>query len=215
MNLFLIRHGQSVHNITPVEDLTTLDTGLTEKGTKQVEALRDYYAERTITADAFYTSTLRRAKETASILAEVFGEPTEDDRLRELSTLYPDGTIVPADKMPRTWIAEWLHQTPFRPRAIQTPPIESWMQFRARLGVFVDELCEKHSEADVYVVAHGGVIGAICDNIFNIGSFRRANIHNYNSSWTHFRYRPHTKNVEPWSLEAHNRIDHLILKDML
>ncbi|MEO0599660.1 MAG: histidine phosphatase family protein [Chloroflexota bacterium] len=215
MNLFLIRHGQSVHNITPIDDLANLDTGLTELGITQVEALRDYYAERNITADAFYTSTMRRTKETANILAAVFGTPIEDDRLREICDLYPDGTVVPADAMPREWIADWVHLAPFKPRAIQTPPIESWMQFRARIGVFVDELCEKHVNEDVYVVAHGGVIAAACENILNLGPYRRTDIHSHNSAWTHFSYRPDAKNVEAWSLRGQNRVDHLVLKGLL
>ena len=75
------------------------------------------------------------------------------------------------------------------------------------------EMVIKHKGQKVCVVAHGGVISAMFDNMFNVGPYRMADVHNHNSSWSRFQCRQGFR--EKWYIRDHNRIDHLIGTDLL
>ena len=80
-HLFLIRHGQ---HIGAVQD-NIGDTELSPLGVKQAERLRDRLsATGEIRADVLVSSTFRRAKQTAEIIAPALGLPIIfDDEVQE------------------------------------------------------------------------------------------------------------------------------------
>lgn len=215
MQLIIVRHGQSLVNVDDWDKLDTMDTVLTEKGQKQAAALGDWLKEVDTGADVLYTSTMRRARETASYLEKAFGlEAIADDRLREIGNNHNNGQAVREADLPRAFATETPDKAPFIQRGLDVDNGESWMHFRIRLGQFLDEVIIKHMAETVYVVAHGGVISAMFDNIFNVGPYRRGMVDTRNTAWTHFEYRPELGR-EPWILFSHNRVDHLIGKDLL
>jgi probable phosphoglycerate mutase len=215
MQLIIVRHGESLVNVDDWDKLDTMDTVLTEKGQKQAAALRDWLKNVDTGADALYASTMRRAQETASYLEDAFGmKAIADDRLREIGNNHNNGQAVREVDLPRTFVTETPDKAPFLQRGLGVDNGESWMHFRIRLGQFIDEILAKHIGDTVYVVAHGGVISAMFDNIFNVGPYRRGMVDTINTAWTHFEYRPELGH-EPWILFSHNRIDHLIGKDLL
>lgn len=216
MHLYLIRHGQSEVNAR--EDWNTLpnlDTSLTDKGHRQAMALRDWMRDNQIKADALYCSTMRRAQETAQYVAEAVGiAPINDDRLREISAAYRTGEPVSAPDLPRSYAPIKAFDAAFRPMAADVDGGESWMQGRVRLGEFMDTMLDNHVGKTVMVVAHGGVIAALFDNLFNVGPNRLCDVHNHQTGWTLFGYRPE-KEQERWYLWSHNRVDHLAGTDLL
>jgi probable phosphoglycerate mutase len=215
MQLIIVRHGQSFVNLGKWDKLESMDTGLTDKGQQQAAALRDWLKKVNTGTDILYTSTMRRTLETAAYLEEAFGiKAIPDDRLREIGNNHNNGQAVREANLPRTFATETPDKAPFIQRGIGVDDGESWMHFRIRLGKFTDELLTKHMGETVYVVAHGGVISALFDNIFNVGPYRRGMVDTINTAWTHFEYRPELGH-EPWILFSHNRIDHLIDKGLL
>lgn len=209
MYLYLIRHGESHINVSHWDSLTTMDTELTDKGLRQAAALRDWLKHSNLEADALYASTMRRAQQTAAYIREALNvEIINDDRLREIGTSYRTGLPIEEDILPRTFVDRWANTAPFVSRSSEFEGIESWMHFRIRLAEFMDELMHRHAGKHVFVVAHGGVVSATFDNVFNVGPYRRCGMHTDNTSLTLFHYDE--KSVrEPWTLRYHNRVEHL------
>lgn len=215
MHLYVIRHGQSHVNVGNWATLESMDAGLTKKGHKQAEALRDWLKENNRNCDVLYASTMLRTQETARYVEEALGmDAIPDDRIREIGNSALDGTALPESQLPRKFNPAKPDKAPFAIRGIDVENGESWMHFRTRLGQFVDEMIEKHQGRRVYVVAHGGVVSGMLDNIYNAGPYRNARTDTYNTAWSLFEYHPGAGR-ENWMVHYHNRFDHLIGKDLL
>ena len=209
MRLYLIRHGQSFTNVANWDTLPHLDVGLTDKGQQQAASLRDWLKQSGSKADALYCSTMLRAQETARYVAEALDcAPIQDDRLREITGNYASGQPVEAENLPRKFVDRWATQVPFSPRSLDIENVESWSHLRIRVGQFVEDLLQHYKGRQVYVVAHGGVLSAFCDNFFNVPMYRRCDVHHENTGMTLFEHWSNTSR-EPWHLHFLNRIDHL------
>ena len=208
MHLYLIRHGQSHVNLEGWEHGNT-DEGLTELGLRQVEALARWLIEAVPTMDALYTSTMRRARETAEVLASAYGcAVCHDHRLREVGNNRLDHSPWPADALPREYAPYRYTEHPFAPTMVAEEGAESWMHFRTRVGAFIEESLARHPEQTIVAVCHGGVIGAAFDHIFNIGPWRRCRVWTQNTGVTHFEY-VQAPERQMWRLHCHDRVDHL------
>lgn len=208
MHLYVIRHGQSHVNLKEWDSGNT-DEGLTELGQKQAAALAKWLPKHVPHVDSIYASTMRRALETAEYLSEAYDQPLNyEDRLREIGNNRWDHTAWPNDDLPREYADYWSSERPF---STVTPYIEggeSFINFRTRVGLFIEELVELHQEQVVFAVCHGGIIEAAFDHIFNIGPWRRCEIWNHNTGITHFEYVDHPRR-ETWRLHFNNRTCHL------
>jgi probable phosphoglycerate mutase len=208
MHLYLIRHGQSYVNLKDWAS-GNLDEGLTELGHRQAAALGQWLPTLVPTLDALYASTMRRARETATYVAEAYGCPIQwDDRLREIGNNRYDHTPWPADSLPADYADYWASERPF---ATTTPMVEggeTFMHFRTRVGLFLEGLVECCRGQTIAVICHGGVIEAAFDHIFNVGPWRRCEVWNHNTGISHFEYVEHPRR-ETWRLHFHNRVEHL------
>ena len=93
--LYLIRHGESVANVTPIIGGMRGDTGLTDRGRDQARLLEKRLREEDLRADQLYSSTLPRAMETAEYVARALDLPVQpDDELHELRPGEADGLTV-------------------------------------------------------------------------------------------------------------------------
>jgi 2,3-bisphosphoglycerate-dependent phosphoglycerate mutase len=215
MELIIIRHGQSYVNLGNWDQLDTMDTALTELGQQQAAALRDWLKEQNPSADALYASTMRRTRETAQYVSEGLGlDPIFDDRIREIGNCYNDGKPVEEDALPRAYNNIRVNEAPFAPTVPDVDNAESRMHFRIRIGQFVHDIYDQHKDQTVYVVAHGGVIAALFDLVFNVGSYKQCATSTDNTGWTRFVYHPN-ESFSDWMLHDHNRVDHLIKADLL
>ena len=215
MYLYVIRHGQSHVNVGDWATLDSMDAGLTDKGHEQAKALRDWLKSENRSCDVLYASTMRRTQETASYVEEALGmSAISDDRIREIGNSALDGSALPESGLPRKFNPLKPDIAPFANRGIDIENGESWMHLRTRLGQFVDEMIVKHQGRRVYVVAHGGVISAMLDNIYNAGPYRNARTNSHNTAWSLFEYQADVGR-ENWMVHYHNRFDHLIGKDLL
>ena len=211
-----MRHGQSHVNLT---DLTAThrDEPLTDKGRAQAQHAADHVAAD-IDPTMIFASTVARAAETARLVGDSCGlEVQFDDRLREIGTAMPDGSpIAGADLLP--YVPDmWGTLRPYEP---VTPGGESWMQFRARVGSFVEFLVpakDRFGDAEVaaqlegeraLIVCHAGVIEAVFEYVFEKGPWSVVAVHTHHTGITHLQYRP-IKHMPDWWLHAHNRVTHL------
>ncbi len=208
MHLYIIRHGQSHVNLKEWDSGNT-DEGLTGLGKKQAAALARWLPSQVPQVDAIYSSTMRRALETAEPLSEAYGLALNfEDRLREIGNNRWDHTAWPNDDLPRDYAEYWSSERPF---STVTPYIEggeTFIHFRTRVGLFIEELVETHLGEVILAVCHGGIIEAAFDHIFNVGPWRRCEIWNHNTGVTHFEYVDHPRR-ETWRLHFNNSTCHL------
>ena len=211
-----MRHGQSHVNLA---DLTAThrDEPLTEKGREQAHLAAHYIAEQ-LRPTRIYSSTVARAAETAAIVGAACGiQPVPDDRLREIGTSYPDGRPVPEDELMPYVPDMWGTLRPYEP---VTDGGESWMQFRSRVGSFVEHLIparDRFGDAEVaaelederaLIVCHAGVIEAVFEYVFEKGPWSVVAVHTQHTGLSHLQYRP-LPHLPDWWLHSHNRVGHL------
>jgi broad specificity phosphatase PhoE len=85
-----VRHGENMANITGEFSHRVLDYSLNEKGVLQAQQTADYFADKHI--EEIYASPLKRAKETAGIIADRLGLPvTIMENFREINVGDLDG----------------------------------------------------------------------------------------------------------------------------
>jgi broad specificity phosphatase PhoE len=159
--LVLLRHGQTDYNVGGRMQ-GHLDSLLTETGVEQAAAVAPEIAR--LMPDRLISSDLRRAVDTADLVAAACGRPVKlDARLRETHLGEWQGRTVAEieDGWPGA-IATWRSDPGWAP-----PGGESRIEVVRRSLPVVEELDEEYSsngtETTVVLVAHGGLIaGLVC-----------------------------------------------------
>jgi alpha-ribazole phosphatase len=150
MNLLLIRHGQTNWNLEQRFQGQS-DIPLNETGRKQANALAERLAAEQF--DAVYSSDLQRATQTTKIICRSGFQP--DIRLREVN--FGDWEGLTYDeikaKHPET-LAAWENDI-FNNAPSHGETLEG---LSVRVQSMLDELCAKHRDQTVLIVAHGGVL---------------------------------------------------------
>lgn len=152
MRLFLIRHGETAWTVAKRYQGMT-DIPLNQKGLRQAKFLARVLApERPA---RIYSSTLRRSRETAQVMAAALKlRPVPDPRLNELHFGEWEGALY--RNLARTPSLEFRR---WREGKLDRPPGgESVASLMRRVGKFLKEILERHREETVAVVSHGGPI---------------------------------------------------------
>jgi broad specificity phosphatase PhoE len=108
MLVYFVRHGESASNAAPGAMALPGNQGdrLTERGFEQARAVAEHLGEAGATR--VLTSPLRRARETAEVIAERLGLPiTEVEELRELRESDGFGELSLEDQRLRRW-SVWM-----------------------------------------------------------------------------------------------------------
>jgi probable phosphoglycerate mutase len=205
--LYLIRHGESVPNVTPIIGGMKGDAGLTDRGRDQARLLEKRLHEEEVRADQLYASTLPRALETAEYVARALDLPVRtDDELQELRPGEADGLTVD----------EWRERYRPKPPAVRdaftpmAPGGESWVSFLARAGAAIAALVDRHPGETVVAVCHGGVIVASFYLAFGLGgSADRVSFAVLNTSITRWRHRRCEGGRREWTAVTLNDAGHL------
>lgn len=153
--LWLIRHGESTWNTLGLVQGHRDEAELTERGTAQAAAVAERF--RGLEVSALYASDLRRALQTAAVVAEAVGVPViKDSRLRERNLGELEGTTHASVKPSVIGFEAGLVRDPdARPAGG-----ESIRDLYRRAAAFCDDLRRRPPETpgDVVVVAHGGTL---------------------------------------------------------
>ncbi len=149
VRLTLIRHGQTDWNATGRWQ-GQADPALNEAGREQArQTARELRAQN---IDALISSDLRRARETAEIIAEELGlRVVLEPRLREVNL--GDWQGLYSDEIRARWLSEmqmWLEQ----PLAIRPPNGESIRELAERVRAAVHDIAARYPDKRVGIVAH-------------------------------------------------------------
>ena len=134
---------------------------MSTEGRRQAELLAARLAGSTFAGH--YASDLKRAFETAEVIAARTGvPPTPDQALREIFLGEWEGlrTEEIAERYPAAW-ATWVQDPDWN----VVPDGERESAFEARVARVIDDLLRRHQHRDVLVVTHGGVIQAALHRI--------------------------------------------------
>ena len=151
---YLVRHGQSEANTMRVYSRTE-DEPLTQEGKNQAALVADYFKDMKI--DALYSSTFKRAHDTARIIGEKnnLGEPQTDARIREFDTGDLAGKSY--EEVQRKY-PDQLDDGGKFPLDYSMAGGESLTTVRTRAYDFFLDAYKKHPGESVLVVLHGGVM---------------------------------------------------------
>jgi len=161
--VLLVRHGRTSWNHAARYQGHT-DVALSEIGRKQAQLLAQRLAKEEI--KAVYASDLRRALETAKILAEPHNLAVETlPGLREINFGYWEGlTFAEISEKYKDLAERWYSA----PAEVQIPGGETFFQLKERVYSTVLELVKKHNQETIVVVTHAGPIRALICALFNI-----------------------------------------------
>jgi len=167
LHLMLVRHGETDWNAQRRYQGQS-DVPLSALGRRQAELIAERLAGLKI--DAVYASDLKRALETAQVIAEKNGlEVLPEPRLRELKFGVLEGlTFDEAQVQYPQMIAAWLDDFNRPPEGAETIDL-----FTARILSLMDDLKEKHDEQVVLLVAHGGSLSEILRVILGLSREKR------------------------------------------
>lgn len=207
----LIRHGESRATVDEIVGGHEGCTGLSDRGRRQAEALRDRLAAtREVPADALLASVLPRAVETAEIIAPAFGDlpVTQDCDLCEQH---------PGDADGLTWSEYEARYRPdgwrFDPYAAEAPGSESVAEFNARVARALHQVAAEHGGRTVVVACHGGVVGASMVSFLGLpyqGSLVQMHVENTSLTEWVLDTRPEAPQHPPrWRLVRYNDFAHI------
>ena len=201
--LFLIRHGDYIDGLVDGEGALR-DLGLSPAGRVQAEQLRMRLASGgELKPAVFLASTLRRALETAEIVAPALGVTVTPDRdLEEWRS--DDGSIEP-DAFMAQWRQLKERQRPFH-RFVAG--CETGIEFSTRVHSALHRITSEHAGGSIVLMTHGGFIQVAFLFFFGYGdaAFRRAYPAAGHTSITHWRQEPGS---DRWVLESSNDRQHV------
>jgi len=155
LRLILVRHGETDWNVARRYQGQT-DTELNDVGREQARQVAARLADQAF--DAAYASDLKRAWETAQIIAEQTDVDVQSEpRLREIKFGMIEGlTWAEANEKHPEVLQHWLEDRDQPP-----PGGESASDFTARVESLIAHLVAHHDGQTVLLVAHGGPLAEV------------------------------------------------------
>ena len=160
LQLYIIRHAESMGNINPENESIQSNPALSEHGKAQAKALGERF--KNFKPDFIYSSPLKRARETArEISLATDTEIVFRDELVEANTLIENGEFFKKD--------------------------ESDESLEARAKYIIDTLKTKHrNHESVIIVSHGTFMSYLCNAALNISN---VDFCSYNACVTKINFR--------------------------
>ena len=149
MRTFVVRHGESEFNATR-RTTGQLDPGLTAKGGEHSQALARVLRDTPL--DSIYTSTLRRAVNTAEPVAKLKGcDIQKCDALKEINLGVLQGRFRDSHdpEVEQLWLARERDRLNFCP-----PGGETYAELESRVAACLREILNKENQQSILIVAH-------------------------------------------------------------
>ena len=190
MRLFLLRHGETVFNAQGRAQGFS-NPKLTELGRRQAQALANAFASETLTA--VYASDLKRAVETARIIAQPHGLSVQvDPGLREINQGIFEGLSVTQIKTQHSeLVKEWMAA----PDRFVMPEGESLAQVQERAWASVQRIVAAHPEGQVIAVSHNLTIMAILCRALTMDLVHFRRLHQDLAARSTIEFGPHGPKV--------------------
>jgi 2,3-bisphosphoglycerate-dependent phosphoglycerate mutase len=202
--IWLVRHGETpwnaVNRVQGWEDIP-----LNQNGIDQAEALARHIKrlnQAGETLDAIYSSDLKRAHHTATVVADSIGMPVSiEPGVRERHFGVLQGLIY--DEMqqhqPEAYRI-WRSRDP----NLEMPAGESLGFFRERVVKAIDKLAAKHAGKRIMVVSHGGAMDIIWRHASQVSLQEDRKAPLLNASLNRLSIAP-----ENWKILSWGEVDHL------
>ncbi len=203
--IYLVRHGENWANITKEFSHRKVDYSLTPKGVLQAQQTAAYFQGKEI--HAVYSSPLKRALETAEIIAAPLGLPvTVLEGLREINVGDLEGQPVTAE----LWafhngvIAGWLAGR----REVAFPGGEDYNGLCCRLRASIEQMVAGRDGQSIVAVGHGGTFAAMLPDLCLDADIKRlCRSENPNCSISEILVHGHNEPLEghliAWASHAH------------
>jgi len=187
MKLLLIRHGESMGNAEGRMQ-GHYDSPLSELGRAQARLLAERLQGEGWQMAALYGSPLRRAAETAEILASAVERPiTWDERLLEYDIGLLSGLAWPDVERLHPEIWQQLHTA----GPVAFPGEEGVEAFQRRVASLVEDLRGRHGDDQVVgLVSHGGTLSMLICCALGVPPRRPQPFRLSNSSISILEFRP-------------------------
>ncbi|MBX5449533.1 histidine phosphatase family protein [Thermogemmatispora sp.] len=163
--IYLVRHGENPANLTKEFSYRLVDYPLNAKGLLQARQTADFF--RGLPIDAIYASPLRRARQTAEIIAEALCLPVtllEEFREINVGDLERRPPTVEHWKLHDQIIADWYsghYLTRF-------PNGENFLELLQRIRQGLHKVIAGQSGRRIIIAGHGGIftvlVKALCYN---------------------------------------------------
>jgi alpha-ribazole phosphatase len=159
----LVRHGETIWNhVSRYQGHT--DVELSDTGREQARLLADRLRSEKI--KAVYSSDLKRAYETASILAAPHQLKVQiAEELREINFGVWEGLTFKEISEKYKELAEKWYQSP---ASVRIPKGETFFEVKERAYNAIMKLLKENDPGTIIVVAHGGTIRAIICGLLDI-----------------------------------------------
>lgn len=180
--LYLLRHGETDWNQKSIYQGQT-DIDLNKNGREQARKAAETFKE--IEVDQIYSSDLKRAKNTALMIArEKNLKVSENKKIRELSFGDWEGLsfVEIKNKYPdlaASWQQDPIHNFP--------PGGEKLLDFKFRIENFFNKIINRHQGDKILVVTHGGVIKVYLAAVLSIKTEKFWQFQIDNCSLTEFK----------------------------
>lgn len=155
--VYLVRHGENPANITREFSHRRVDYPLTARGEAQARRTGEYFRDKAI--DAIYSSPLRRARQTAEIIAAALCAPvTVLEEFRETNV----GVLEDHPPTDESWrrhdavLAGWNEGR----YDLAFPGGEDYHTLLARMRAGMRTVLRGRDGARIVIVGHGGIFGA-------------------------------------------------------
>ena len=153
MLIYLVRHGESVTNRTG-QFAGQIDVSLTELGEKQAACVTEFFKDIPLTA--VYSSDLSRAMNTVAGVAAYHGlTVTPEPQLREIFAGEWEGMVF--EELPKRYPEAFCVWQSDIGNARCTGG-ESVSEAVYRADAALRRIAEKHSQGNVVVASHGGIV---------------------------------------------------------
>ena len=145
MNLYVVRHGETIWNVERKEQGIT-DIPLTEKGKNDALELQELIS--TLNIDVVISSPLVRARETAKILVNNSLPINTDDRIKERDWGMNEGALIDT-------VDKWDCWDVILNTKVQN--IECIQDFMYRVSNFIEDIKVRYKDSNVLIVTHSAV----------------------------------------------------------
>ena len=159
---WVVRHGQTDYNVERRLQ-GQRESRLTELGRRQADGTGRALAAMGLAFDACYCSSLRRARETAELVAARLGlRPIPDPRLQEWCLGQGEGLLwdEAAAEFPQLALLNRRDDP-----ELGLPGGETRRQLWTRVGEALEELAARHAGQRLLLVSHGGAIRAMFHHV--------------------------------------------------
>jgi broad specificity phosphatase PhoE len=154
IRVYLLRHAENLANLTKEFSCRKVDYPLTAKGVLQAQQTAQYFLDKQI--EAIYASPLRRAQQTAEIIAAQLHFPvTVMENFREVDVGDLENGPPSAEKWEyhNALIMDWMNGHPER----RFPGGEDYFDLWGRMRDGLQTILRQWDKGNLLIVGHGGI----------------------------------------------------------